>query len=149
MSAGELARKMRTVGGKLITGAPPGHRGVGGGWPDRSRRGCGGGLGRRGRVPVGPRAGRPDEPRWAPETWDGHRRAGRRADRPGQEDGPGTCGERAGGGGEVRGGADRASRGRSGWRGGGCGRTRRESVPSGGNQRGSTTSRSRGTNEPW
>ena len=49
----------------------------------------------------------------------------------------------------VRDGADRANRGRNGWRCGGVGRTRRGSVPSGGNRRGSPTNRSRGTTEPW
>src|SRR4051794_21071063 len=83
MSAGALARKMRTVGGKLITTAAPGHRGVGGAWPDRSPREHGGGRGRRGPVPVGPAVERLEDQRWAPEVEDAHAPVGRRAYWPG------------------------------------------------------------------
>src|SRR4029079_13326696 len=96
MSAGELARKMRTVGGKVITTAPPGRRGLGGGWPDRSPRGLGGDTDRRGPIPAGPEAGGHDEPRRARGLGAGRERAGMRADRPGSREGPGTCGLRAG-----------------------------------------------------
>src|SRR5271157_755121 len=149
MSAGELARKIRTVGGKLITTAPPVRRGVGGGWPDRSPWGRGGNSGHSGPVPVGLEAGRLDDQRWAPEVGDGDGPAGRRAYRPGSRKGLGTCGQRVSDEEGVRVGADRANRGRSGWRCGGVGRTRRGLVPSGGNPRGLPTSRSRGTTEPW
>src|SRR3974377_1812098 len=80
MSAGELARKMRTVGGKLITTVAPGRRGVGEAWPDRSPGGHGADSERLGPVPVGLGTGSFDDPRWVPVVGDGHGPAERRAD---------------------------------------------------------------------